>query len=99
MTAAVGFPTLRLIRKSIGPYSLGDLAPGEHTYAEAVVDNSHFHKETASARRHNVARGSNKRQSATRSRSSAVKTKKGNAVSTKTHALGNVRKATQPKDK
>ena len=28
MTAAVGFPTLRLIRASIGPYSLDDLAPG-----------------------------------------------------------------------
>lgn len=92
MTAAVGFPTLRLIRKSIGPYSLGDLAPGEHTYVEAVVDDSRFHKETASARRHNVARGSNKRQSATRSRSGAVKTMKDNAVSTKTHPLGNVQK-------
>lgn len=92
MTAAVGFPTLRLIRRSIGPYSLGGLAPGEHTYVEAVVDDSHFHKETASAQRHNVARGSHKRQSATRSRSAAVKTKKDNAVSTKTHRLGNVRK-------
>ena len=29
MTAAVGFPTLRLIRRSIGPWELGDLAPGE----------------------------------------------------------------------
>lgn len=28
MTAAVGFPTLRLIRSAIGPYSLSDLAPG-----------------------------------------------------------------------
>ena len=28
MTAAVGFPTLRLIRGSIGPYSLDDLMPG-----------------------------------------------------------------------
>lgn len=30
MTAAVGLPTLRLIRVQIGPYSLGDLQPGEH---------------------------------------------------------------------
>ena len=30
MTAAVGFPTLRLIRTSIGPWSLDSLAPGEH---------------------------------------------------------------------
>lgn len=28
MTAAVGFPTLRLIRAAIGPYSLEGLAPG-----------------------------------------------------------------------
>ena len=28
MTAAVGFPTLRLIRASIGPYTLDELAPG-----------------------------------------------------------------------
>ena len=28
MTAAVGFPTLRLVRASIGPYALGQLAPG-----------------------------------------------------------------------
>jgi len=28
MTAAVGFPTLRLIRTAIGPYTLGALAPG-----------------------------------------------------------------------
>lgn len=29
MTAAVGYPTLRLIREKIGPWSLGDLQPGE----------------------------------------------------------------------
>ena len=29
MTAAVGHPTLRLIRESIGPWSLGKLLPGE----------------------------------------------------------------------
>lgn len=29
MTALVGFPTLRLIRVSVGPYSLGSLQPGE----------------------------------------------------------------------
>ncbi len=28
MTAAVGFPTLRLIRVAIGPYTLGQIAPG-----------------------------------------------------------------------
>ena len=30
MTAAIGFPTLRLIRTQIGPWQLNDLAPGEH---------------------------------------------------------------------
>ncbi|MDR1647943.1 MAG: pseudouridine synthase [Zoogloeaceae bacterium] len=29
MTAAVGFPTLRLVRAAIGPFSLSGLAPGE----------------------------------------------------------------------
>lgn len=28
MTAAVGFPTLRLIRAAIGPYTLDGLSPG-----------------------------------------------------------------------
>lgn len=30
MTAAVGYPTLRLIRPAIGPLNLGDLQPGEY---------------------------------------------------------------------
>ncbi len=34
MTAAVGFPTLRLIRAAIGPYTLKDLAPGVWAYAQ-----------------------------------------------------------------
>jgi 23S rRNA pseudouridine2457 synthase len=29
MTAAVGFPTLRLVRVAIGPIELGDLGPGK----------------------------------------------------------------------
>jgi 23S rRNA pseudouridine2457 synthase len=28
MTAAVGFPTLRLIRAAVGPFSIDGLAPG-----------------------------------------------------------------------
>jgi len=29
MTAAVGLPTLRLIRATIGPWDIADLQPGE----------------------------------------------------------------------
>lgn len=35
MTAAVGFPTLRLIRVQIGPWKLGNLAPGESQLLDA----------------------------------------------------------------
>ena len=35
MTAAVGHPTLRLIRQAIGPWQLGDLQPGHWRHAPA----------------------------------------------------------------
>ena len=35
MTAAVGLPTLRLIRVRVGPYELGDLAPGQSRRLDA----------------------------------------------------------------
>ncbi len=38
MTAAVGHPTLRLVRFSIGPYRLGNLLPGE--WKEVSVERS-----------------------------------------------------------
>jgi len=34
MTAAVGLPTLRLVRASMGPYQLGELQPGQWRQAE-----------------------------------------------------------------
>ncbi len=37
MTAAVGLPTLRLIRYSIGDWKLGDLKPGVHTLLTVSV--------------------------------------------------------------
>ena len=37
MTAAVGLPTLRLIRVQIGSYALGDLQPGETTILTKVT--------------------------------------------------------------
>jgi 23S rRNA pseudouridine2457 synthase len=36
MTAAVGFPTLRLIRAAIGPLSLGELQPGQYRSLQAA---------------------------------------------------------------
>ena len=36
MTAAVGLPTLRLVRTRIGEYTLGDLKPGEHRQIPAL---------------------------------------------------------------
>ena len=37
MTAAVGLPTLRLVRVQIGPWSLGDLAPGMWREVDSAV--------------------------------------------------------------
>lgn len=38
MTAHIGFPTLRLIRWSVGPYSLTGLAPGNHSLKNVDAD-------------------------------------------------------------
>jgi 23S rRNA pseudouridine2457 synthase len=37
MTAAVGFPTLRLIRAAIGPYSVDGLLPGTWQEGDAAL--------------------------------------------------------------
>lgn len=41
MTAAVGHPTLRLVRVAIGPWSIQDLAPGESRWAPVPKEVSH----------------------------------------------------------
>jgi 23S rRNA pseudouridine2457 synthase len=41
MTAAIGFPTLRLIRVAIGPWKLDTLLPGEWRKVEQKQDTSH----------------------------------------------------------
>src|SRR5690606_25688740 len=38
MTAAVGYPTLRLVRVAIGPWSIEDLAPGESRWASVPAE-------------------------------------------------------------
>ncbi|GAA0211358.1 hypothetical protein GCM10009123_18160 [Kangiella japonica] len=43
MTAAIGFPTLRLIRAQIGPWSLDDLSPGEYQVIEVESPKSQRH--------------------------------------------------------
>jgi 23S rRNA pseudouridine2457 synthase len=37
MTAAVGYPTLRLVRCSVGPFTVDALAPGEYRYEYATT--------------------------------------------------------------
>ncbi len=37
MTAAIGFPTLRLVRVAVGPYRLAGLAPGEWRETDAAL--------------------------------------------------------------
>lgn len=37
MTAAAGFPTLRLIRHSVGPWTLADIAPGAWKIADSSI--------------------------------------------------------------
>jgi 23S rRNA pseudouridine2457 synthase len=50
MTAAVGFPTLRLVRVAVGPYRLDGLAPGEWREA-TVAELAHFTIRPARPRR------------------------------------------------
>ncbi len=38
MTAVVGFPTLRLVRVALGPWQLGDLAPGQWIVVPATPE-------------------------------------------------------------
>lgn len=40
MTAAVGLPTLRLVRTAIGPWRIDDLAPGEFRFCEVNLPQS-----------------------------------------------------------
>lgn len=65
MTAAVGYPTLRLVRWAIGPWTLAGLAPGQwrelapDEYANLVQDKKHGNLE---APRHRGQRAGARRQ-------------------------------------
>lgn len=48
MTAAVGHPTLRLIRVAIGPYLLGDLSPGAWRNDASPLSPAHENKKARS---------------------------------------------------
>ncbi|MGB1270932.1 MAG: pseudouridine synthase [Endozoicomonas sp.] len=56
MTAAVGYPTLRLIRCKIGPWQLGSLQPGQWHESEIPVD--FIKKRTESTRKRNAVKKS-----------------------------------------
>ena len=44
MTAAIGYPTLRLVRQSIDSFALGDLSPGEEVPKLKILIQSPFEK-------------------------------------------------------
>ena len=48
MTAAVGHPTLRLIRATVGPYQLGDLVPGKWVDVDPAKLGGRFSVSTSS---------------------------------------------------
>ena len=51
MTAAVGFPTLRLVRMAVGDWRLGDLGPGESRVRETAAPAPHLARRQRSRRR------------------------------------------------
>nr|WP_290669501.1 pseudouridine synthase [Ardenticatena sp.] len=69
MTAAVGHPTLRLVRVAIGPIELADLPPG--AWRELTPDEVRTLREyvTDAARRRNASRARRKRRQQQRGRS------------------------------
>lgn len=52
MTAAVGFPTLRLVRTAIGNWKLGKLAPGEQRQEQIVTTPPNTRPKFSPKRRH-----------------------------------------------
>jgi 23S rRNA pseudouridine2457 synthase len=61
MTAAAGFPTLRLIRYGVGPWTLAGIAPGAWRTVEASLLRDNAGSDPASAHRRNRAKQSGSR--------------------------------------
>lgn len=63
MTAAVGFPTLRLIRYSIGPWTLAGITPGTFRSVESsILSNTGSRSDTAATAPARTARPARNRQ-------------------------------------
>ena len=62
MTAAVGHPTLRLIRVAIGPWQLGDMQPGDQRY-ESVEVSDDLNKQARQPKRKAYPKYTSKRKS------------------------------------
>lgn len=62
MTAAAGFPTLRLIRYSVGPWTLAGIEPGTWQYADSSILRYAKGSSPASGHRHAHARRLGKRR-------------------------------------
>jgi 23S rRNA pseudouridine2457 synthase len=55
MTAAIGFPTLRLVRQAVGPWSLDDLQPGQWRMVEVEPPRTPGKTSRSGARKHSTA--------------------------------------------
>jgi 23S rRNA pseudouridine2457 synthase len=55
MTAALGFPTLRLVRVSVGQWTIADILPGQHralkVHSSRAIPQRHRHSNTPRRRR------------------------------------------------
>jgi len=61
MTAAVGFPTLRLIRHRIGTWSLDDLTPGEYKSIKVHLPQQHKPDKANKRKKKDYRQGTNSR--------------------------------------
>ncbi|MEO9275775.1 pseudouridine synthase [Marinomonas sp. 5E14-1] len=84
MTAAVGFPTLRLIRYAIGPYTLDNIAVGEWQYIEPTAKLTQQVIEFEQQRKRKTTSSHRRRPSQTRHSKSTNKISNGERVARQT---------------